>query len=89
LRSGVEALEHYQTSWSNVSLVILDMVMPQVNGKELFLAMREINPDVKAILASGGYDNDKVEDVISIAFLKFLQKPFSVRELSEALEELL
>ena len=51
--NGKEAVEFYRINWRSVDLVIIDMVMPVMSGKETFTAMRTINPDIKALLASG------------------------------------
>jgi len=51
--NGAEAVEYYRKAWKQTDLVILDMVMPEMNGRETFLAMRRINPDIRALLSSG------------------------------------
>ncbi|MHC4887512.1 MAG: response regulator, partial [Planctomycetota bacterium] len=50
---GVEAVELYHDHWQTFDLVILDMVMPRMGGRDTFIAMRQINPGIKALLASG------------------------------------
>ncbi|MBD3239680.1 MAG: PAS domain S-box protein, partial [Chitinivibrionales bacterium] len=50
---GDQALEHYREKWRQTDLVILDLVMPRMAGGETFEAMKEINPDIVALIASG------------------------------------
>ena len=51
--NGEKALKLYRDRWQEIDLVILDMIMPRMNGREAFVAMKEINPDIKVIVASG------------------------------------
>ena len=51
--NGEDGLSYYRDSWQHIDLVILDMVMPKMGGRDAFIAMRKINPKIKALLASG------------------------------------
>lgn len=81
----VEALKYYQQNWHSIDLVILDMVMPHQNGKELYIAMKQINPQIKAILASGFSVNGAAQGILDLGVLSFIQKPFNRIELSSNL----
>ncbi len=74
-KSSSKALDYYRDHHRTVSLVLLDMIMPEMNGKELFLSMKEINPSVKAILLSGWIDKDENENINDIGLVDFLHKP--------------
>jgi CheY-like chemotaxis protein len=50
---GREALEIYGQRWKELSLVILDVMMPDLDGREVLRRMRELNPGVRAVLSSG------------------------------------
>ena len=81
-RDGVEAVRCYRKHWRDIDLVILDMIMPRMGGKQAFHAMRRMNPDVKAIVISG-YDVDgEAQSVLDEGALGFLQKPFKIAEIS-------
>jgi len=66
------------------------MTMPQVDGKETFLAIRSVNPEVKTIIMSGYAENeirqrfDENEGPIA-----FLQKPFSAKKLINIIRAIL
>jgi two-component system cell cycle sensor histidine kinase/response regulator CckA len=80
---GREALDFYSKNWENVDLVILDMIMPEMNGFETFLKMREIHPDVKALLVSGYSREEEIQKAQEEGISGFIQKPFSLNDISE------
>jgi PAS domain S-box-containing protein len=87
--NGKKAVEYYRNSWKSVDLVILDMIMPEMGGKETFIAMREINPAVKAILSSGYSINGEAEKILTEGVRGFIQKPFSTNALTEMISEVM
>jgi len=81
---GLDAVEKYgKTNGSAIDLVILDMVMPRMDGKEAFVKMKEINPSIKAIGITG-YTTYTQEEMAAIGMKKMLHKPFAFEELSNA-----
>ena len=85
----LEALDMYQKEWKNIHLVMLDMIMPKMGGKDLFLAMKSINPQIKAILSSGFTINGEAQNILNDGVKDFVQKPFTLAELSSKLEKVL
>lgn len=79
--NGKEALEIYNKQFKQIDLVILDIDMPELNGKEAFLKFKEINPDVKVLLSSGYSQETSTQDILSEGVLGFLQKPYGVNDL--------
>jgi CheY-like chemotaxis protein len=67
-----------------VDLVILDMVMPRMGGKDAFLALRRINPQVKVLLVSGYSVEGEAQMLLQEGAKGFLQKPFRRAELAQA-----
>lgn len=86
---GPSALDYYREHVSDVDLVILDMVMPKMTGKEVFQAMKAINPDIKAILSSGYSINGAAKDLFAEGVLGFVQKPFESTEFSSKVAQAL
>jgi len=76
----VNALAIYKDSWRSIDLVLVDMMMPHMNGKDLFEKLREINPSVAAILMSG-YDATDTP-FASMGFVAFIPKPYTLQELA-------
>jgi PAS domain S-box-containing protein len=86
---GAEAVALYRERWSNIDLVILDVVMPVMDGEEAFVAMREINPEVVVLVSSGYSIDGKAESIIARGARGFIQKPFRKGELSKKVHEML
>ena len=81
--NGQEGLEHYRGSWREIDLVIVDMVMPVLGGPDCFRGMKEVNPEVRAILATGYSLEGAVQDMMNEGVLAFIQKPFRMDQLSQ------
>jgi PAS domain S-box-containing protein len=88
-KSGDEALKIYQRSHERIDIVILDMIMPYMNGGEVYNLMKEINPDVKVLLSSGYSLNEQAESILARGCNGFIQKPFDVAHLSHQIREVL
>ncbi len=65
------------------------MVMPEMNGKEAFFALREIDPDVKVLLQSGYIEEEDARDVLDAGARGFLRKPYRMRELARRIRAIL
>ena len=88
-RSGKEAIKLYEAHQDTLALVALDMIMPEMSGKETYERLKEINPNVKILLVSGYSLNQQIEDLISMGCNGFIQKPFDILQLSQKLREML
>jgi len=88
-QSGREAIELYRLRSGDIRLVILDMIMPGMGGGETFDQLRLIRPDVKVLLASGYSINGQAREIMERGCKGFIQKPFSVQELSLKVREAL
>jgi PAS domain S-box-containing protein len=86
---GREATEYYAAHWQQLDLVILDMVMPVMGGRDAFLAMRRINPQLRAILSSGYSLNGEAQAILDEGVLSFIGKPFRRAELAGRVAEAL
>lgn len=86
---GLMALEIFQNQWREIDLVILDMILPKMGGKDLFYRFREINPQVRVLLSSGYSLSSQAETLIENGCLGFLQKPYTMDTLSSMMMEIL
>jgi DNA-binding response OmpR family regulator len=78
----------YTKNWKDVDLVILDLVMPQMSARDLFTRLRTINPGVKVLLASGYSINGEAHKILELGADGFIQKPFSIAELTQNINEI-
>ena len=86
--NGLEALNYYKSNFADIDIVILDLIMPEMDGKETYRRMKTINPNIKIILISG-YSVDKEVQLFSNNNKQiYLQKPFDRNELLQAIEQL-
>jgi len=83
--NGKEGVEVFKENHDKITAVLLDLVMPKMSGKEAFLLMKEIDPDLKVLLASGFRKDDRVEALLKLGVCDFLQKPYTLIRLSEAI----
>ncbi len=79
---GHEALEYYRGHRKDIALVILDLIMPRMNGRECFLALRSINPNVKVVLSTGCDKDSATQDLLDDGVQSVVQKPFELTQLS-------
>lgn len=86
---GIEAIDIYKKKKKKIDLVLLDMVMPNLAGKETYRELKNINPDIKVVLISGFSQNDKATQTLKEGALAFIQKPFKLYELSKVLARVL
>jgi PAS domain S-box-containing protein len=70
-----------------IDLIILDMVMPGMGGKEAFKHFKEIDPAVKVLLCSGYTADGQTDCFIAEGCLGFIQKPFTINQLSQKINQ--
>jgi two-component system cell cycle sensor histidine kinase/response regulator CckA len=88
-KGGREAVEVYNENKNEVDMVILDMIMPEMGGGEAYDRMKEINSDVKVLLSSGYSLDGQASEILRRGCDAFIQKPFTVKELSGRISEIL
>jgi PAS domain S-box-containing protein len=86
---GCEALDWFREHQSNCDLVIMDLTMPRLSGGECFKAMKQINPSVRTIITSGHTADSEIDELLKEGALAFLQKPFEIERLSDAVQSAL
>ena len=86
---GREAVECYRLQSQDIRLVIIDMIMPRMNGQECYRALRALNPSVKAILATGYDHNHAAQELMDEGVVGFVQKPYDLTEFSRIIDQAL
>ncbi|MBN2192176.1 MAG: PAS domain S-box protein [Polyangiaceae bacterium] len=86
--NGFDAIEHFSRARREVDVVLLDLVMPWLDGKSVFFALRRIDPAVPIILVSGFSRDETAQSLIDEGASDFIAKPFTLLTLSEALSRI-
>ncbi|MDD5285612.1 MAG: response regulator [Desulfuromonadaceae bacterium] len=85
--NGVQALEVFAIHRGDIHLVILDMIMPKMGGREAFLRLLEHSPDLKVIFCSGFHREDTEVELQKLGACGFIHKPYNITELSRAVAD--
>jgi PAS domain S-box-containing protein len=79
--NGKEGLDAYSTGRKDISLVILDLVMPEMSGKQCLEEILKIDPDARVLIASGYSARGSSSDALAEGAKGFVNKPFDLRQL--------
>jgi CheY-like chemotaxis protein len=88
-RDGLEAIEVFKKLKDEVNLVILDMRMPRMNGIITFGHLKKISSNVKILISSGYMDDRRIRNIFKNGCDGFIEKPYSLTELSAKIKEIL
>jgi two-component system, cell cycle sensor histidine kinase and response regulator CckA len=87
--NGKEALRVYQQRSDEISLVILDLIMPEMGGKQCLEGLLSLDPSAKVIIASGYSANGPTKDALAAGAKGFVNKPYDIRQLLEVVRGVL
>ncbi|MBW2411988.1 MAG: PAS domain S-box protein [Deltaproteobacteria bacterium] len=87
--SGTEALQLFKKNQKKIDLVILDMIMPDMSGRDTFENLKACQADVKVLLSSGYSIDGQATEILNSGCKGFIQKPFSLKQLSRKMREIL
>lgn len=87
--SGKEAVNQYQQFQQEIDLLILDVVMPELGGPDALKQIQQINPDVKAIFATGYDKQSSLKRAKLTKSALVLTKPFEIHHLSQMIQKVL
>jgi len=88
-RQGSEALALSEQHQGPIDLLITDVVMPQMSGRELTERLKALRPDMKILFMSGYTDDAVVRHGVLAAEVEFLSKPFSPSMLVSKVRQML
>lgn len=87
--SGDEGLEKFRENSGDFDLVILDMLMPKLSGDQVFVELQKLRSDVNVLIVSGFSSEEAVKRMLANGGKDFMQKPFTIQELSKKVRECL
>ncbi|MBF0509599.1 MAG: response regulator [Deltaproteobacteria bacterium] len=87
--NGHQAIEFYKLHAESISLIILDLIMPEMGGVRCLEEIMKINPQAKVIIASGFPGTDSSEDTIRLGAKSFVSKPYEAAEMLSAIRDVL
>ncbi len=80
-KDGIEAVEMFENHADEIGLVVCDLGLPRLGGRDVFLRMKEIKPKVRAIVASGYLEPSLRSEILRAGVLDTVQKPYDFREM--------
>lgn len=86
---GPAGIEMFRENRENIDAVILDLDMPKLSGREVFIALKKIESGVRVLLTSGFLKDRRIQDMLELGVRHYLQKPYGVPEFSEAVWKVL
>jgi len=89
VENGLAALEYIQNNPNAVSIVLLDLIMPVMSGKEAAVEIRKLHPDLPIVFVTGYNFANKQDGGIGIPRSQVVNKPYNVRHLSKIIHTLL
>jgi CheY-like chemotaxis protein len=87
--SGSEAIDIYEVHKEQVQLIILDLCMPDMDGKQTYLYLKGMNPAAKVLLTTGLSMDGSAKEMLACGCNGFIQKPYRMSELSTKVSEIL
>ncbi len=87
--NGFKGVEIFKKNVDDIDLVLLDIIMPEMDGTQVFRQLKKIRPEVKVIITSGFSDGDKISELRKAGAVGFLPKPYSVSNLTVLINKVL
>lgn len=87
--NGRDGVEVFQKNKDEIAVVILDMKMPVMNGREAFIEMKKIDDSVKVLVSTGYGSNEEAQEILDLGAKDLLTKPFRMKELINKIKNIL
>ena len=86
--SGIDAVDQFKSKANHIDLIVIDMVMPEIDGSETFRRIREIDSQQAILIYSGFAQNQSIFKMLELGRCRFLRKPFRNQELHNAIAQI-
>lgn len=87
--NGFQAVEIFKERHEEIDLVVVDMVMPEMNGEETFYKLKELDKDIKIVISSGFSKQQSISRLMKDGLSGFISKPFRIADFSRLIKSLL
>jgi CheY-like chemotaxis protein len=87
--NGDQAMSIYESLGEDIDLVISDLGLPGISGRDLFLKIRALRPDARVVIATGYLDPGTRTELLSLGAKGVIQKPYLPDEVAQAIREAL
>ena len=87
--NGKKAVDILSTQKDNIDLIILDINMPLMGGREAYQKLKDINPDIRVLVSSGYILDGEVQEILNMGAQGFIQKPYKMDDIGAKIHELL
>jgi len=88
-QDGISGIEYYKDHHNEIDVIIIDMIMPRMGGGDCVKFLKKLNPNARILISSGYSLATDTQQIISKGIAGYIQKPFEINELSQALHEAL
>lgn len=88
-KDGVEAVEFFEAHRDEIGLVVCDLGLPRLGGRDAFMKMKESRPAVRVIVASGYLEPNMRSEILKAGVVDTIQKPYDFRELLEKIRSVI
>jgi DNA-binding NtrC family response regulator len=88
-RNGQQALDVYRSEKERIHMVILDVMLPDMGGKDVYEKLKEIHTGVRVLLSSGYTVDGRAGEIMELGCNDFIQKPFDLKRLSHKIRHVL
>ena len=87
--NGKEAVEIYEREGNRISLIVLDLIMPEMDGNQCLAGILRVNPEARVLIASGHSVNGQAEELLETGAKGFLGKPYDMRQFLTTVREVI
>ena len=88
-QDGISGIEYYKDHYKEIDAIIVDMIMPRMGGGDCVKFLKKLNSNARILISSGYSLVTDTQQIISKGIAGYIQKPFEINELSQALHEAL
>jgi CheY-like chemotaxis protein len=86
---GVEALELYSQHGGTIDMVVIDLIMPRLGGRETYLKLKKMNAGVRALFATGYGIDDQTQELLATGVLGIIKKPYEMTSVETEIRKVL